>query len=154
MGRGKKQKNKKSKDEYYRRGNRSTRTLEHHVPTLFLAKAQEYRISLSMLRETVRAWSDEQGLHVMHVSYKNKAGQRIRITETKKLVPLSSDESYQSRRSKDKFLYVDDVALIEYQFVLENTNSQIEHSFSATDLSRKVPGQMEQLLILYSRGLR
>lgn len=154
MSRGKSKRRKKAKGNHFRSGSTSTHTLEHHVPALFIAKAKEYHVPLQVLREKIDSWIDENGIHVMHTSYKNKEGKRIKITETKKFAPLASNQIYQERYSKDKLLYVDDIILSEYEFVLETSNSKIEHSFTATDLSKKIPGKMDQILLLYSQGIR
>jgi len=154
MSRGKSKRRKKAKGDYFRSGSTSTHTLEHHVPALFISKAKEYHVPIQVLRDKIESWIDENGIHIRHISHKNKQGKRIKITETKKFAPSASNQTNSKRYSTDKLLYVDDIILSEYEFVLENSNSQIEHSFTATDLSKKVPGKMEQILLLYSQGLR
>ncbi|MBW2986626.1 hypothetical protein KY333_04620 [Candidatus Woesearchaeota archaeon] len=147
MSRGKSKK-KKSKGEYFRQGRRSTRTLEHHVPASFLATAQEYGVSLRMLRDKIITYADEDGLHIEHVSHKNKSGSRIRIIETEQVFPTDRVQSIK----KDGLLYIDDVTNTEYRFILENSNGQREQDFIATDLSRKTPKNIKHILVAYSRG--
>jgi hypothetical protein len=145
MARGKK---RRDKGDYFRQGKRSTKTLEHHVPTLFLAIAQSYGISLHKLCAQIKTYADDAGLHVEHISYKNKSGQRVRIIETKSFQPPPSDNKYH----KDGLVYVDDVTRTEYKFVLENSNGHAEKEVIASDPSKKVSKQLEQLLMVYSQG--
>lgn len=152
MGRRKGNKGK-NKKEYFRKGKRSTKTLEHHVPTAFLAYAQEYRISLQVLKAEIVIYQDENGLHLEHASHKNKSGQRIRLRETYSYPEhLKNKPKSDILSLKDGLLYIDDLAKTEYFFCLENSNGKTEFSFSATDLSRRTPKQIQQLLSAYSKG--
>lgn len=139
---------KNKKKEHYRVGSEKTKNLDSLVITTWRAKAREYHIPSSVLVAECVEIMDEEGLCLESMSHKNQQGYKIIVRERKYVKPGTKHQRDPNRG----YHYLSDFEHREYEFILER-NGRIEQRFSAEDVSRRVPSQMNAMLSKYSAGL-